>query len=158
MMSRAGKSAATSSRHIGFEYFEADAAAAGHAGADAGGAGVKQGDQPGLGDHVIQRVEGAVVGPERLRVGVELEPADAGLDQFAGFADGELPLVRVDARERDQHVRVLTRGFSTWSLPSRRRPMPASSSTQNTTAAILRSTIVVGDLLRRLAAAGAPPK
>jgi hypothetical protein len=37
---------------------------------------------------------------------MELEAADAGLDQLAGFAHRELALVRVDAAERDQHVGV----------------------------------------------------
>ena len=42
---------------------------------------------------------------------MELEPADAGLDQLAGFADRELALVRVDAAERDQDVGVGARGL-----------------------------------------------
>ena len=81
-------------------------AAARHARADPGRAGVEQRDQPGLLDHRVQRVERAVVGPEGLRVGVELEPARAALDPLARLAHGELALVRIDGRERDQHVRV----------------------------------------------------
>ena len=73
------------------------AAAAGHARADPGRAGMEQRDQPGLGDHLVQRVEGAVVGPEGLRVGVELEPARAALHPLARLAHAELALVRVDA-------------------------------------------------------------
>ena len=87
------------------------APAAGHAGPDPGRAGMKQRDQTGLGDHFVERIVGAVVGPERLRVGVELEAADAGLHELSGLALGELALVRVDAAERDQDVRVGTGGL-----------------------------------------------
>jgi hypothetical protein len=83
-----------------------DAGAPGHPRADAGCAGVKERDQTSLGDHVIEREERTVVGPERLDVGVEFETPCSSFDQLMGFADSQLALVRVDRRERDQNVRV----------------------------------------------------
>ena len=88
---------------------EADAASARHAGTDAGGTRVKQRDQTRRSDHVVQRIPVAVVGPEGLGVGVELEATHAGLDQLACFADRQLALVRVDAPKRDQDVWIGSR-------------------------------------------------
>ncbi len=44
-------------------------------------------------------------------LGWNLKPARALRDQLARLAHGELALVRVDARERDQHVRIRPRGL-----------------------------------------------
>ena len=84
--------------------FEADAAAARQACPDTGVPGVEQRRDPAFLDHLVQRVDLAGVREERLDVRVELEPADAVVaDQPTGAVDGVWP-VRVDRRERDQHV------------------------------------------------------
>ena len=104
-------------------------------GADPGRAGMEQGDQPRLGDHLVERIVGAVVGPERLRVGVELEPADARPRSApAPRARRACPCAGPRCANG-----ISTSGFaraasSTSSLPTRRRPIPASSSTVKTTA------------------------
>ena len=87
-----------------------DAAAARQARADARMPGVEERGQPGLLDHLVERVGQAVVREEALHVGVELEAAHAVLgDQAPRLVDAALPLVRVDARERDQDVGVRPR-------------------------------------------------
>jgi hypothetical protein len=70
-------------------------------------AGVEERRQPGLGDDLVERVGGAVVGEEALEVGVELEAAYAVLvDEPARRARAVAPAGGVDAGERDHHVRV----------------------------------------------------
>ena len=89
---------------------EPDAAAPGQARADARVPGVEERGQPGLLDHLVERVGQAVVREEPLHVGVELEAAHAVVgDQAARLVDAAPPLVRVDARERDQDVGVRPR-------------------------------------------------
>ena len=74
--------------------------------------GVEERDQPGLGDHLVERVVGAVVGPERLGVGVELEAAHAvSAIRRRASRTPSLPLWGSIARERDQHVRVRRGGL-----------------------------------------------
>ena len=87
---------------------EPDAAAAGHAGADAGLSACGTGPgTPSSSIDLVQRVGHPVVRREALEAGMELEAAHAVLlDQPACLADGGPALPRVDARERDQHVRV----------------------------------------------------
>ena len=86
---------------------EADAAAAGQARADARLPGVEERGQPRLLDHLVERVGHAVVREEALDVGVELEAAHPVVgDQAPRLVDAAPALVRVDARERDEHVGV----------------------------------------------------
>ena len=82
-------------------------AAAREPGADPGVAGVEERGQPGLGDDLVQRIDGAVVRVEGLHVRVELEALDAVVaDQPPRLLDRPRALVRIDRRERDQHVGV----------------------------------------------------
>ena len=82
----------------------------GQARADARVPGVEERRQPGLLDHLVERVGHAVVREEALHVRVELEAAHAVLgDQAPRLVDAALSLVRVDARERDQDVGVRAR-------------------------------------------------
>ena len=74
MMSSSGKSAATSSIAHRVRVLQAHAAAAGHAGADAGRAGMKQRDQAGRGDHLIQRVARRSFGQNACVFGWNLKP------------------------------------------------------------------------------------
>src|SRR6266498_451658 len=87
--------------------FEAQSAAARHAGADAGMAAVEDRRQLVLGNHLIERIRHPGVREETLDGGVELEAADrAGLEQTARLAHAH-PSVRVDARKGDHDVTVL---------------------------------------------------
>ena len=149
MMSSSGKSAATSSTAIGLEYFSRTPPPPGMPGADAGRAGVKQRDQPGLGDHLVQRVERAVVGPERLRVGVELE-ARGRPPRSARGPRGRRACPCAGRRSRTGSARPGSRARppAPRRCPAARRPMPASSSTVKTTASDVAFAVVVGDLLR----------
>ena len=89
---------------------EPDTAAAWEARADARLPGVEERRQSGLLDHLVERVRQPVVRKEALHVRVELEAAHAVLcDQAPGLVDAALPLVRVDARERDQDVGIRPR-------------------------------------------------
>jgi hypothetical protein len=86
--------------------------AAGHAGADAGLAGMKQRDRAGLIDHLVQRVGHAIVGKKALHGRVEFESLDAiFLDQLARFAHPQLALVRIDADKGYQHVGIFSGNF-----------------------------------------------
>ena len=68
---------------------------------------MEQRREPCLLDHLVKRIGKAVVREEPLHVGVELEAADAVVgDQAPRLVDPEPALVRVDAREWDQHVGV----------------------------------------------------
>src|SRR6266536_2109533 len=88
--------------------FEAQSAAARHAGADAGMAAVEDRRQLVLGNHLIERIRHPGVREETLDGGVELEAADrAGLEQTARLAHAHPSLVRVDARKGDHDVTVL---------------------------------------------------
>jgi hypothetical protein len=84
---------------------EPDAATAGQAGPDPRVAGVEQRHQPCVGDHLVERVGGRVVGMELLEVGMELEPLH-GPDQITGLGYAVGSPARVDAGEGDQNVRV----------------------------------------------------
>ena len=98
---------------------EPDPAAAGQARADARLPGVEERGQPGLLDHLVERVGHAVVGEEALHVGMELEAAHAVVgDQAPRLVDAAAALVRVDARERDEDIGV---------RPSRPRRSPRSA-------------------------------
>ena len=84
-----------------------DAAAAGYAGPDPGLSGVEQRGHAELLDGVVQRVGHPVVRRETLDARVELETAYAVAGhQPARLAHPGPSLVRVDARERDEHVWV----------------------------------------------------
>ena len=140
MIFMSGKSTATSSRWIGFEYLRPQAAAAPHAGAHSGVAAVEDRRQPVLGDYLVERIGHAVVGKEALAGRMELEAADAAVrDQLARLAHAHLALVRVDAREGDHDVAVLARRVATSSFGMRRTPISCSVSTVNITRPILRS-------------------
>src|SRR5947207_9257786 len=76
--------------------FEAQSAAARHAGADARMAAVEDCRQPMLGNHLIEWIRHPIVRKETLDGGVELETADhAGRDQTARLAHAHPSLVRV---------------------------------------------------------------
>ena len=119
---RSGKSTATSSTCIGFEYLRRMPPPPGEPRADSRVAGVEERRQPRLLDHLVERVERAVVREEGLDVGVELEPAHAVVaDQASGLVDGVRP-VRVDARERDEDVCVRRRDLGDLLVPDRGTP------------------------------------
>src|SRR5829696_4149300 len=104
---------------------EPDAAAPGKTRADPAVAGVKEGGQPSLGDHLVEGVGSPVVGEERLQVRVELEAA-------AGRAGSTLANgIRTSAYSAAPS--------STSSLGTGGRPDCDSQSTVKTTAAIPRS-------------------
>src|SRR6202789_3223366 len=88
-----------------------DPAAAPGAGAGPGLPGVKQRGQARRLDDLVDRVGHPVVGEERLRARVELEPLDAVLlDLAPGHPDRLGAAVRVDRAERDEHVGVVVPG------------------------------------------------
>ena len=119
---------------------EPDPTAPGKAGADARVTGVEQRRQPCLLDHLVERIGKAVVREEPLHVGVELEATDAVVgDQAPRLVDPASALVRVDARERDQHVRVGSCDSAISSFGTRACPVTDSESTVKTTAIIRRS-------------------
>src|SRR5260370_19960825 len=87
---------------------QTDAAAAVRARSDSGLAGVEQGHKPAGGDDLVERVGTSVVRIEALRARVELEPPDTEVGgQAPGEAHAGCAAGRVDARERDDHIRVL---------------------------------------------------
>src|SRR5471030_2170554 len=91
---------------------ETDATPSGEPRADPRLPGVEERRQPGLLDHLVEGVGHAVVRKEALHVGMELEAAHTVLgDQASCLVDAAPPLLRVDARERDQHVGVRPRRF-----------------------------------------------
>src|SRR5829696_5928756 len=74
-------------------------------------AAVKYRRQLVLGDDLIKWIGQWIVREEALAGRMELEPAnDAGFDEPARLAHAHLPLVRVDAGERDHDVAVVAGG------------------------------------------------
>ena len=121
----------------------------------------KSAGRPGFRDDLVQRVRAAVVREERLQVRVELEALDAVLrDQAAGALDGVGPS-RVDARERDQDVRVRGRGLGDLLVRDRRDPaarLPVDREDDRGHAAL---AVVLGDVVdgrQRLVAAEVAPR
>ena len=119
---------------------EADAAAPGEPRADARVTAMEQRRKTRLLDHLVERIRKAVVREEPLHVGVELEAPDTVVgDQAARLLDSAPALVRVDARERDQHVGVRACDSAISSFGTRACPVTDSESTVKTTAIIRRS-------------------
>ena len=86
-------------------------------------AGVEQRREPRLRDHLVERIGQPVVREELLHVGVELEALDAVVvDQARASLDPSPAPVRVDARERDQHVGVGGATSAISSFGTRRLP------------------------------------
>src|SRR5215471_9838243 len=84
---------------------QADPAAAGHTGADAGLAGVEQRDRPEFLDRLVQAVRHPVVGVEPLDVRMEFEPLHAVTPgQRAGLRHPGLAAEGIDGGERDEHA------------------------------------------------------
>ena len=89
---------------------EPDAAAAGKAGTDSRMPRVEERGHTRLSDDLVQRVESAIVGIERLHVRVELEPLDVVVaNEPLRLLYRPGALVRIDRGERDEHVRIRRR-------------------------------------------------
>jgi hypothetical protein len=113
---------------------------AGQACSDAGLPGMEHDRQGQLGGRLIQRVAGWVVRHEILQRGVELEAPGPGGGQIAEAGDGRRAVVRVDGRERDQHVVVVSRRLRDDGFARQRRvPESRVGVHGDTTAAIWRS-------------------
>ncbi len=88
---------------------EAHAAAAAHARADPAVPGVEQHGQPRRLDDLVERVDPRIVRLELLQRRVQLEAARSGGDEPLRLRERPRPAHRVDARERDEDVRVRRR-------------------------------------------------
>ena len=82
-------------------------------------AGVEERRDSGLLDRLVERVERAVIRKERLDVRVELEAAHAVVADEAAHLVHRVRPVRVDGRERDQHVRVRSGDLGDLLVPHR---------------------------------------
>lgn len=107
-----GKSAATSSRSVGFGVAQLDPVPTGQARTDSGLSGVEQRRHAQVAYALIQWIERAVVRLEGLHARVELEPADTVLgDESPCLFHRSQALERVDGPEGDEHVVVAGRTF-----------------------------------------------
>ena len=124
-------------------------------------AGVEEGWQARLGDHLVERVGAAVVREEGLEVRVELEALDAVVgDQRSGARDRVRP-GRVDARERDHDVRVRGRGLGDLLVRDRGNaapglPVDGEDDGCDAARAVVRRDVV--DRRQRLVASEVPPR
>jgi hypothetical protein len=135
---------------------EPQPAAAREARANAAVSRVEERRQPGLGDHLVQRIGSAVVREELLEVGMELEAPDAVVvDQAARSLDRVAP-ARVDARERDQHVGVRRGAVGDLLVRDRRDAAPGFPVDREHDCGYPPLTIVGGDIVHGRQLSGAP--